>query len=264
MSNSLRLTSAEQVLLKRLYEELKYALTSFTLTEYKELFLLATKESFKSTLKTKIEIGKKVGYFAASIYNRYKTTGIKNALQEDFDAISGNIRNLPSKVNEVYYNFISKNKEEKIEIVSSLILYAAIVFAAGGGPDFEGGIPDLDMKLAGIDVHRNIFTHSIFVGLTSEFVLRFAYFVLEKVFDRLPDPHHFLWDRVEGFLERNKKNTISALWIGIGIHLIQDAGLFASATKPYSGIPFIMPMEAHQAAFAVNGGAAIYTGLNAK
>ncbi len=264
MSKSLRLTQAEEVLIKRLYNELKYAVSSFTLDEYKDLFLHASKESFKSTLKSKVEIGKQLSSFAMGVYNRYKTSGFKNAAKDDIENISTNIKNLPSKVNDLYYNFLSKSKEEKIEIISGLILYSAIVFAAGGGIDFEGGIPDLDIQLAGIDAHRNIFTHSIFAGLTSEFVLRFAYYVLEKVFGRLPEPHHFLWDRVEGFLERNKKSAISALWVGIGIHLIQDAGLFASATKPYSGLPFSMPMEAHQAAFGLNGGAAIYTGLKSK
>ncbi len=264
MSRSLSFTAAEEQLVKQLYNELKFALQSFTAEEYQKIFADASKEAFKSTVKSKTELAKKLKFMATNVYERYKTMGIKNAASEDIEKAKSSLENLPTKVSDLYYSFCIKSNEEKIEIVAGLILTTSIVFAAGGGPDFEGGIPDIDIAVAGIDAHRNIFSHSLFIGFTSEFVLRFAYGVLEKVFSRLPDNHHFLWDRVGSFLERNKSNTISAIWIGIGIHLIQDAGLFAAATKPYVGMPVNMPMELHQGLFAANGIAATVIGVGNK
>lgn len=255
MSESLSFSVAEEQLIKQLYQELKIALSSFTADEYQKIFVDASKQSLKSTIKSKAEIAKQVKTMAVNIFDRYKSKGLKNAAAEDYEKAKTAIQELPMKINDIYYNFCSKSKEEKIEIIGGLILYSAIVFAAGGGTDFEGGIPDLDITVAGIGAHRNIFSHSILVGLTSEFVLRFAYGVLEKVFERLPAQHHFLWDRVGSFLQRHKSNTISAIWVGIGMHLINDAGLFASSTKPYVGLPNGIPMEGHQGLFAANSGA---------
>ncbi|HPN37757.1 MAG TPA: hypothetical protein PL041_05095 [Melioribacteraceae bacterium] len=264
MSRSLSFTAAEEQLVKQLYKELKFALQSFTLEEYQKIFAEASKDSIKSTIKSKAEVANKLKFMAVGIYDRYKNKGVKEAAKEDIDKIKSGIEELPTKVNNIYYNFCLKSNEEKIEIIASLILTASIVFAAGGGTDFEGGLPDLDIAIGGIDAHRNIFSHSILVGVVGEFVLRLAYGVLEKVFSRLPQKHHFLWDRVGGFLQRNKSNTIMAIWMGIGIHLIQDAGLFAGATKPYVGLPVSMPMEFHQSLFAANGIAATGFGIGSK
>ncbi len=264
MSRSLSFTAAEEQLVKQLYKELKIALQSFSAEEYQRIFADASKESVKSTIKSKTELAKRLKFMAVNVYDRYKTKGLKSAASEDFETVKNTIETLPAKINDIYYDFCIASKEEKVEILAGLILYASIAFAVGGGIDFEGGIPDLDIAIAGIESHRNIFTHSILVGLASEFVLRFAYGVLEKVFIRLPQPHHFLWDRVGGFLQRNKSNSISAIWVGIGIHLIQDAGLFASSTKPYVGMPVSMPIEFHQGIFAANGVASTIIGVGSK
>lgn len=49
--------------------------------------------------------------------------------------------------------------------------------------------------------------------------------------------------------------AISFVWAGVSIHLIQDASLNHATTKPYTGIPFKMFMDAHQGLFATKGAA---------
>lgn len=128
-----------------------------------------------------------------------------------------------------------------------------IFFAAGGGLDFEGGLPDTDIAVGGIGAHRSIYTHSILLGFGVEFTARFGIMNLNELRHRLPADHHPAWDKIYHFMDSNKHLFIGAMWVGIGTHLLKDSGLFIGNSKPYADLPVSMPMDAHNGMFAANG-----------
>lgn len=144
---------------------------------------------------------------------------------------------------------------EKKDIVVSGFLWLGTFFLVGGGLDFEGGAPDLDIKVGGIGQHRNLISHTILLGLFLEFLLRLAVGLFRAGKEYLPQEKSLIWKQVEKiaiFLEKNENVLVSGMWTGLAVHLLKDASLGAARTKPYTDIPFSMPTEAHQALFAGN------------
>lgn len=144
---------------------------------------------------------------------------------------------------------------EKKDIVVSGFLWLGTFFLVGGGLDFEGGAPDLDIKVGGIGQHRNLISHTILLGLFLEFLLRLAVGLFRAGKEYLPQEKSLIWKQVKKiaiFLEKNENVLVSGMWTGLAVHLLKDASLGAARTKPYTGIPFSMPTEAHQALFAGN------------
>lgn len=70
----------------------------------------------------------------------------------------------------------------------SLLLF----YASAGGADFEGGIPDLDLKL-GIGYHRNFINYSFVYRIICEFVLRNGFELLNKSYENLHSHDHIFW-----------------------------------------------------------------------
>lgn len=144
---------------------------------------------------------------------------------------------------------------EKKDIVVSGFLWLGTFFLVGGGLDFEGGAPDLDIKVGGIGQHRNLISHTILLGLFLEFLLRLAVGLFRAGKEYLPQEKSLIWKQVKKiaiFLEKNENVLVSGMWTGLAVHLLKDASLGAARTKPYTDIPFSMPTEAHQALFAGN------------
>src|ERR1035437_3138071 len=192
---------------------------------------------------------------------RYKTEGVLNSLQNDITKAGNFVSELPEKSRLLYDKFIALPKDKKIEVVAITILTAAIFFASAGGSDIEGGLPDTDIAIGGIGVHRNIISHSILIGLGVEFTGRFGILILSRMRDRLPDNPHPAWGRVYMFLDNNKELAIAAMWAALGIHLLKDSGLIMGGFKPYTGIPTHLSAQSHQGLFAANGIASgIFTG----
>jgi hypothetical protein len=130
-------------------------------------------------------------------------------------------------------------------------LPVALGFAIGsGGLDGNGGAPDLDIAALGIGGHRSILFHSIIAGVVIELLLLslvdFAKIVCEKLPENERSP---VWGKI---LENAESLCLKAgigASLGIAYHLGVD-GLVQPA--PYHGLPFSMPMEAHQAIFVTN------------
>lgn len=66
-----------------------------------------------------------------------------------------------------------------------------------GGPDGDGGAPDLDLML-GIDAHRSILSHSILMGTVLETGILSLLLMVKMVHDKLPVHHDPLWDDIHG------------------------------------------------------------------
>lgn len=254
--------------LNQLLFELNYALKSLSEEDLTKLFISLIKESFKDTYNNKKQVAISMKEFSIKKINEYKNKGIINAAKDDLIKVKDFVSNLPLQLKESINAFKKLSKDEKAEVILSLILALIIFFAAAGGSDLEGGIPDLDIKLGGIGMHRSIWFHSIIAGLTFELLLRIAYKIFLVIIGHLPAEHHLLWDKVKEFIEKNQNLTIAALWFGIAAHFIKDAGLLAGLYmqtgnfKSYADFPASMNMQYHKAIMNANGLASALIGAN--
>lgn len=138
------------------------------------------------------------------------------------------------------------------------ILGAALGFLAGsGGIDADGGAPDLDIPLLGIGEHRSLFTHSILIGVTIETAVMSLIDLNRRVHSKLPPKHDVFWDNLLANSEQIGIAFSSGASSGVAYHLFVDATLQPGA---FHGLPFAMPMEAHQALLMTNS---IAEGLDA-
>jgi len=132
------------------------------------------------------------------------------------------------------------------------VLGAFLGFNMGsGGLDGNGGIPDLDL-LAGIGYHRSPLTHSIIAGVLAEGMVLAIVDLAADIHSRLPHDHDGLWDGLARVGRPFAESASISLSAGLAWHLLVDAGI---QPAPYHDLPFSMPIEAHQAAFAANGAA---------
>ena len=139
-----------------------------------------------------------------------------------------------------------------------LVLVFASV-AASGGIDGNGGLPDTDIPLMGIGAHRSPFTHSIIIGSLLEASLLLLTRIVIATHQNLPAHHDPLWDSLARRSVELLDATGKGASIGIAYHLMIDAVVQPGS---YHGLPFDMPLEAHQAVLAGNSiaeGAAVRT-----
>jgi len=140
---------------------------------------------------------------------------------------------------------LQNNPKEK---APELIVCVLAFIAASGGPDGDGGIPDLDLVM-GIGAHRSIVTHSIISGAVVETGLYSVATLIGIVHKNLPRKHDPLWDA----LHQNKDKYLGAVSkgasAGIAYHLFVD-GTFQPAA--YHDLPISMPIEGHQAILDIN------------
>lgn len=187
---------------------------------------------------------------------RYVRLGPRRAAGEDMARLRDGIAAAPGRVRQAWRELRALPLSGQVDEVVGLILTWAVFSATAGGADLEGGLPDTDL-LIGVGAHRSVFTHTILLGLEAETAMRLALRIIDRLIDRMPASRHPVWARIAAFLGRSRDRAITAVWAGIGAHLIKDAGLLhPGATKPVTGLPFSMPMTAHQAFLAANGVAA--------
>ncbi|MCZ2845126.1 MAG: hypothetical protein O2U61_01290 [Candidatus Bathyarchaeota archaeon] len=274
-SQTLVLSRKQETVLEQIYSELLYSLKK-TWTEEKifDLSCDILKDCSQQTFVSKKD--KTVNFFKATgrvsnkafnatknKFNRYRYIGFKSEFDADskllkasLESTPGKIRNFGNKTKIQFQKFndefLKKSRDEKIEIMASGLMGVLIFYASAGGDDFEGGIPDLDLEM-GIGYHRNIVSHSIISGFIIEFLMRAGVEIINKSHKNLPELHHSFWDRSHKFINSNKNIAVGSMWAGISVHLIQDAGLMHARTKPYTGIPLEMSMDAHQGLFTANG-----------
>lgn len=278
MKNTIILDKSLENELNQILNELIYSLKKtysdddliqMSLTIFKESTietLNSKKDIATSTLKT---IDKYFGIVLKSTKNKfqkYKDNGFQNELCKDYCTVKSQVfvapdkiislsKSIKDKISEANTNFFRKSKEEKIEIIAVTLMGVLIFYASAGGEDFEGGIPDSDLKF-GIGTHRNIFSHSILIGFMVEFLMRSGTKIMDKSYKNLPDEHHVFWDKTNHYINKHKGVAIGAMWAGIGAHLLKDASIFSTSTKPYTGVPFEMSMGGHQSLFMANATAA--------
>ena len=143
-------------------------------------------------------------------------------------------------------NFASSPRQEALR-VGALALTAII---ASGGVDGDGGLPDTDIAILGIEAHRSPLTHSILAGAVCETLINTFIRLIILLHRHLPAQHDPVWDEFAQHSQELLDAVSRGVSVGLAYHLLID-GLVQPA--PYHGLPFPMPMEVHQALQTANG-----------
>jgi hypothetical protein len=157
------------------------------------------------------------------------------------DALSNGAKSLSTLYRELLTN--------PSDAAPKLLVLALVSIAASGGVDGDGGLPDSDIPLMGIGAHRSPFTHSIIIGSLLEAALRLLMRIVITSHKNLPVNHDPLWDGIASQSVNILNAAGKGASIGIAYHLMIDAVVQPGA---YHGLPFDMPIEAHQMLTAIN------------
>ncbi len=139
-------------------------------------------------------------------------------------------------------------RSEPRDAVPQLLVLVVTSLVVSGGPDGDGGAPDLDL-LFGIDAHRSILSHSILMGSALEAGILSLVQLVQLLHVKLPLEHDPVWDRIASQADSLAQAANLGASTGMAYHLFVD-GLLQPAA--YRDLPIAMPMEAHQAVFVAN------------
>lgn len=143
---------------------------------------------------------------------------------------------------------LADNPAEAAPRLFSMVLASVLV---SGGPDGDGGAPDLDLMF-GIGAHRSIFTHSIIMGTALETAISAAFRLIQVVYGNLPVQHDRFWDTAINHVDDILHAVKVGSSVGMAYHLFVD-GVFQTAA--YKDLPISMPMEFHEGILVANAGA---------
>lgn len=235
--------------------EMKKLLDYLKIEEINEIFLKSLLEAFEATIKHWLGSLKSFIRFIIEFSFEFIKYIKKLVLLGNFkDAIKKVFNDSKNLIIESYkklkFTWSNLSIEQKKENIVDFIIITISMFIFGGGLDFEGGLPDTDLKFS-IGSHRNIFTHSVLVGFTVEFSIRFIYYLLMKLEEKGIYTKNIMLKKFFEFFKRKNEKIISGMWLGLFIHFLKDANLFSERIKPYSGIKGLS-MEGHKSLFASN------------
>ena len=143
-------------------------------------------------------------------------------------------------------------QEDPAKVGPAILVGSLAAITVSGGFDGDGGAPDLDIALLGIEAHRSLFTHSIVAGAIIETGLLSLVDLIQRAHGYLPPQHDPLWDTIKGRSACLGDAAARGASVGLAYHLGID-GLVQPA--PYHDIPFSAPLEVHQGILTVNAAA---------
>ncbi len=237
----------------RLARDLRAACIGMRSFDWTLLVARSLADAGKTTAQVRWRSARSVLSRVADTVRHTATVGPLQAAQDAFETARAAIEGLPARTRSAWDRFRAMTRGRQADEIAQMLLTWMVFYGASGGSDLEGGLPDLDLALD-VGSHRSVFTHSVLLGLEIEVGLRFGLYMLDGLIDRMPDDRHPVWGRISDALSRYGERTLTGVWLGIGAHLVKDAGLLhLGATKPVVHLPVSMPMEAHQAFLAANG-----------
>jgi len=240
--------------LRRLTEELKYAVSRMDGKEWQALLTAAIVRSARETCRSKYEGLRGLGRLSWEGLQKIRQDGLEETSRELLVMAKKTVGTLPHRARETLSRLSCLSPAELRDELVPIVIGLIVCYASAGGLNLEGGLPDTDLEL-GIGMHRNILSHSLLIGFTTEGMLRFGVEVLAGLHGKLPAEHCTVWDNVHRLIKKCESSAITGLWVGICLHFIKDAGLFSHTTKPYTGLPGEHGMAFHQGLFAANGAA---------
>lgn len=262
-------TALDQTRYRRLSGDLQTALEGFSPTQRASLVTSCAAAAIRETAANKVDVGKTlvrnapriaaksvsfaagVGGWVAGRTRRPLPTASEAVCSAGTALKAGALRSARA---------VASLRRLSPQDLTQFLMTWIVAFASAGGPDLEGGLPDTDLLL-GIQNHRNLFSHTILLGMAVETAMRFAYLLLEALVARMPRDRAATWSPALGYARAARSGSILGVWLGIGAHFIKDTGLIAGGFKPYTGIRG-QSMEFHQALMTANGIAATTIGMN--
>lgn len=139
-------------------------------------------------------------------------------------------------------------RTQPAEVAPELLTATLVAVLVSGGPDGDGGAPDLDLML-GIDSHRSLLCHSILLGGAIETGLLSTTRLVQVLHGHLPREHDPFWDVIAANATRLLDAANKGASVGIAYHLLVD-GIAQPAA--YKDLPVSLPIEGHQAIFVGN------------
>lgn len=167
------------------------------------------------------------------------TPYLKEKTNSAYTGLARTASELGTSSKQLYAQVRANPKQMAPELVTMIVTSLLV----SGGPDGNGGAPDLDL-VWGIDAHRSVFTHSILMGSAIEAAILSVLHLVRLIHHKLPAKHDPWWDSAMRLSTRVGDATVLGSNIGMAYHLFVDGLVQPGA---YHGLPVPLPMEAHQA-----------------
>jgi len=239
----------------RLARDIRTACTGLTSAEMSAIVRKALYRAGRTTVSVRKRSFCMSAQWVGNTVQHVHSVGPKRAFNDACTSTREFAAALPGRTLGLYRSFQRMTPGRRVDEITQLLMTWLVFYGAAGQSDLEGGLPDLDL-VTGIGNHRSVFSHSLLLGLEVEVGLRFALHMLHALIERMPADRHPVWPTIAEALDRYGDRALTGVWLGIGAHLINDAGLLHLAgTKPVVGLPWGMPMGAHKAFLAANGAA---------
>lgn len=239
-------------------EELKQDLTGLRETisdrEISDIALSALKEAARITFQMKIRDIFNFVKFVVVGSSRLVSYLYRTMKQEGWNAPrtwwKDTKESFKKKLEQIETVWEQMSPEQRVDTLIDFVIIVLTLFLVGGGLDFEGGLPDTDLTF-GVGKHRNIFTHTVLLGLTLEFIVRFLVALVTESEKRGYTPRSEFLRAVLDFAKKHHDAAIAGMWLGLFVHYLKDANLLARRTKPYAGVRGLS-MQEHQRMLASN------------
>jgi uncharacterized membrane protein len=144
------------------------------------------------------------------------------------------------------WNSLARNPGD---VAPKLLTAVVLSLVVSGGPDGDGGAPDLDLMFGGIGAHRSLLTHSILMGSALEAGFLSLLRLVRIVHKNLPSVHDPLWDESIKHADRIIEGAVLGSGLGMAYHLFVDGTIDRA---PFHGLGIYMPIEGHQALILAN------------
>jgi hypothetical protein len=204
-----------------------------------EIAETAFKDALKMTLKSKIKGILRTIFSIVKISYKFFSYILETSRKYGKDVFKIWLKDIRSavveKVETIKNIWKSMDSKQKFESLIDISVFGITTLLVAGGFDLEGGLPDTDLRM-GIGSHRNLFTHTILIGLLLEFVVRFLVNLTTEAYKRGYLPNYKLFEAFVEFGKKYEKTVISGLWFGLFLHFLKDANIFSGKMKPYVGI----------------------------
>lgn len=194
-------------------------------------------------------LGEKMLSEGREVFDAYELDNLEGHLRERWSALGTNVTEVYDRAVLDMSSLSSALTDRPAEVAPKLLTALVTSLLVSGGPDADGGAPDLDLVF-GIGAHRSIFSHSILMGSALETAFLSLLRLVRLVHEKLPEDHNTGWDELAKYAEQVASGAIAGAGLGMAYHLIID-GLVQTGTL--QGLPFPMSQEAHDAMTAGGG-----------
>jgi hypothetical protein len=185
---------------------------------------------------------------AGSAISAYRQDRLAEHLGHRVGAASASSADLVTRVKVATSQAAQLVQSQPREAIPRLLVLVVTSIVVSGGPDGDGGAPDLDLMF-GIDAHRSILSHSVLMGAALETGFLSLVRLVQLLHAKLPVDHDPLWDSIARQADSVAQAANAGASIGMSYHLLVD-GLLQPAA--YHDLPVSMPMEAHQTVLVAN------------